>query len=698
MKPLFLVCLFAVAVTSRADSFQTYEENGKVGIKNQEGKIVLPASFEALGWSDGSFSVIGNVTGYRQNNQWGMLNLKKEFITKPEYESLVYAGGDYVIVKKKVNPAQRKTGCLNLRGEVQIPFVYDDIRLQGLRAIVINLHNGRYHYGLTDLHNKLVIPATYSRIVPLGTLRYAVQNETGKMALYSEDGRAITPFNIDSISVFQNDKAFFFIHGDKGLLDRDGNVLAEARYQDIKVEDEIISVLPHHQWVALDGGNKIQQRFPAEAVFLSPHGKMIYRYSGYFGLMDESWNIILPAQYQNLAPLQGEMYFARREGKTGIITSANQPVIPFRYDSIAADYPYLRTLLRGRWELTDLERSFTSYKTYSRIDAPQNGLFPIKSNQHWGALNTQGNESVHCVFDSLMEISQNHIVVKFKGQYGIISPNEEWLVAPQAFPLKLVNDSCYLQIQPGNKFLKDFKGSVIYFTDNRVEFALHYWTEYLPDGTIKILDYRGRITQRKEPPQVDKVEEVFEEHEGLRGIRRDGKYGFIDARGRLRIANRYDGIGNFNEGLAAIKLIGRWGFINAQDQIMINPNYNTVGQFRNGLCIVTRNGKTGVIDRQGKFMLTLEYDSIQQEPGKFRLFKNGLTGLADANGRIMIDPRFHQLEVLANGMVKVTHAEKSGVISAEGMSVIPIIYDALYYYPAKDQYVSLQKAAWKALK
>ncbi|MBK8290379.1 MAG: hypothetical protein IPK96_04865 [Flammeovirgaceae bacterium] len=38
------------------------------------------AAFEALGWSDGSFSVIGDVTGYRLNNHWGILNLKKNLL------------------------------------------------------------------------------------------------------------------------------------------------------------------------------------------------------------------------------------------------------------------------------------------------------------------------------------------------------------------------------------------------------------------------------------------------------------------------------------------------------------------------------------------------------------------------------------------------------------------------------------------
>ncbi len=54
----------------------TFAENGKIGMKDEDGNVVLPPSFEALGWSDGNFSVIGDVTGYRQNDLG--INLKKE--------------------------------------------------------------------------------------------------------------------------------------------------------------------------------------------------------------------------------------------------------------------------------------------------------------------------------------------------------------------------------------------------------------------------------------------------------------------------------------------------------------------------------------------------------------------------------------------------------------------------------------------
>ncbi len=90
----FILFFLAMSGTQFANGYERFEENGKVGIKDNDGKIILPASFDALGWSDGNFSVIGQITGYRQQNKWGLLTLKKEFITRAEFESLTYFADD----------------------------------------------------------------------------------------------------------------------------------------------------------------------------------------------------------------------------------------------------------------------------------------------------------------------------------------------------------------------------------------------------------------------------------------------------------------------------------------------------------------------------------------------------------------------------------------------------------------------------
>lgn len=698
MFRLFTVCLFLISLAGQADSFEIFSENGKVGIKNQDGKVVLPASFEALGWADGSFSVVGDVTGYRLNNHWGLINLKKEFVTQALYESLVYGGGEYIIARKKINPALTKTGCLNLSGETKINFQYDGIRIHGLRAIVFELKNGNYYHGLMDLENKIVIPVIYKNIYPLGTLRYAVENESGKTALFTETGKPVTGFTIDSISGFRNSKAIIYQNLNQGVLDREGTVVVEPVYQKIRIDaEDRVWGLPHHEWLVITDRNEIKHTIQAEAI--RPHAaRYIYQYSSQYGLLDSAFTVALSAQYDQLYLVTDTDFIAARNDKQGLISFDNTVKIPFRYDSLSATSGFICLLQRTQgWQLTRLNEAHVSEKHYDKIGEYTAGYFPVKKAGYWGLLNPYAKETVHCVFDSLIEILNDQVVVQFKGRYGIISTQEEWLVAPQPFPLQLVNDSCYLLFQNELKFVRKYSGEVLYFTDNRLEFEPDHWVEYLRDGSIKKMDYQGTVLSRSNP-SLAPAEEIFAVHEGFRGIKRDGKYGFIDLQGRLRIANRYDGVGIFQEGVAPIKLIGKWGFVNAEDKIVINPNYEKVSGFTNGICLVQRNGRAGAINKEGKYVLALQYDSLTRTANqKIKLYLGGRIGLADTDGSILIEPRFSSLEELETGLVLVEQDQKFGVITLTGLSVVPVMYDALIHNPDQKIFLACRLAKWKEL-
>lgn len=204
-----LVVLLALSTSAHAVVYERFEENGKMGIRDEQGQVVVPPSFDALGWSDGQFSVIGQITGYRQGSRWGLLNLKKEYITKALYLSLTYPGGNRVLVSREVNAFTAKFGCIDLKGDLAVPLAYDAITIYDLRAVVMQKAGTQYSYGLIDLDNRVILPLKYQRIKPLGSLRFAVQDFSGKTALCSEEGNWSIGFDIDSLSTFRNDLAIF---------------------------------------------------------------------------------------------------------------------------------------------------------------------------------------------------------------------------------------------------------------------------------------------------------------------------------------------------------------------------------------------------------------------------------------------------------------------------------------------------------
>ena len=86
-----------------------------------------------------------------------------------------------------------------------------------------------------------------------------------------------------------------------------------------------------------------------------------------------------------------------------------------------------------------------------------------------------------------------------------------------------------------------------------------------------------------------------------------GKYGFIDASGRVRIEPQFDGALPFTEGLAAVSIGKRWGFIDPSGKFVLPLQYHAVSHFSDGLAAVTvpKAGSypCGYIDHAGRFVI-----------------------------------------------------------------------------------------------
>ena len=699
----FAALLFiGIAFPLWAGPYLVFEENGKVGLKSEGGQILLPASFEALGWADGSFSVIGQVTGYKLGNKWGILNLKKEFITKAEFESLLYTGGDKIIASKKISPTVSRFGCIDLTGKITVPFRYDGIKIQGLRAVVFIKNGVRFEHGLIDLQDREIIPLKFRNIYPIGTLRYAVENFNTKTALFTEQGVGLTEFVIDSISSFRKGKAIIYQDLKQGLIDREGEIKTEAQYREIKIhEDGTAWARSFDEWKILDSENHEVNKIYGDDLNAIAKGLYSITVADKKGVIDETLKYLINPAYDDLRDFHFGKMIARLRNKFGLIRTNGSNVLPLQFDSLFWDGQFIRAkenLTQKGWNLYDTFGIKKTVRAYEYLGSYNGKFFPVVNNGYDGAINRYGEEYIHCVYDSILEFRSDQLSVKFQGQYGIISSDEDWLVAPQPYPIKLVSEEKYLEIQPSMVFLKSMTGEIVYFTDNNFTIEFDHLLEFLPDGTEKIVSLNGQTLSRTSIESIPSTENTFKSTEGLRGIKRDGLYGFVDDRGRLRIANRYEAIGQFKEGLAAVKILGKWGFVDTHDNIAINPDYENAEEFEQGLAIVRRNGKTGVINKAGKIMLPLRYDSVKRLTAqKFLIINGNKHGLADAAGHVLLETRFDKIENLQNGYVIIEQENKFSLLSIDGLSTIPLSYDKLLYDCEKNQYLALKKAEWLKL-
>ncbi len=700
----YLNCILflLLAGSALAAEYRPFEQDGKYGLKDEAGKIILTPSFDALGWSDGSFSVIGQVTGYKLDARWGLINLKGQRITLADFSNLTPTGGDRIVVRKEINAISAKLGCIDLRGNITVPLQYDGIKVNGLQAIVFTKKENKFYYGVINLNGEVLIPLKYKSIIMVGSMRYAVFNDDNKAALFSESGAKLYDFAIDSISSFYRNRAIIYQGLYQGIINRDGLIEVAPQYREIVLNDDSgeYKARAMTQWLVMDEGHKEILSMTCDNLLPSTSGYIV-RNGNLFGVWDAQFKALIPTSYEYLLGADNGLAVARKQGKYGLISSSDEVILPFKYDSISVSNTFVRVqeklLGRPSWALFDIYGIRKSEKSYESI-SPFNGkFFLVKNYGLTGVMDRYGKETVHCVYDSIVSYSDSQIIVKFHGHYGIIDFNENWILPPQPAQVQLVDDEYYIQKENGTNLFKSFKGDLIYFTDNPISINQLTMVETLPDGTLKEISFQGLTISRTAPPVTSDTEIVSAESEGFRGIKKNGKYGFIDDKGRLRIANRYEAIGSFKDGYAPVKILGKWGFVDTQDKIAVNPSYQYVSDFENSIAIVKKE-KFGFIDREGNTILEPRYDSIYRLSSKnFIIVHDHLFGLADANGRILIEPRFETLTDLGNGYVIVSRERKFGLLTENGLSTIPMIYDNLFFLDKEKKYLVKKDAPWITL-
>ena len=153
-----------VEILTRSNNFSLFEENGKVGLKNEAGEILIPATYDAIGWSDGKLSIVDKVVGYRSGGLWGLISTSNKLVTPAEFLELKRGEGSFLVAQKKSLSQRPSFGVISTSGKTIIPFQYDGLQLSNMRAVVMSRSGTQFLFGLCDLSHNILIPLKYQNI------------------------------------------------------------------------------------------------------------------------------------------------------------------------------------------------------------------------------------------------------------------------------------------------------------------------------------------------------------------------------------------------------------------------------------------------------------------------------------------------------------------------------------------------------
>lgn len=193
------------------------------------------------------------------------------------------------------------------------------------------------------------------------------------------------------------------------------------------------------------------------------------------------------------------------------------------------------------------------------------------------------------------------------------------------------------------------------------------------DNKWGYIDAAGTV--RVEP--VYEWTEHFSEELALVGLGDEAVY--INKRGKLLTEKRFEDGLPFRNGFAVVESEGLQGVINRLGQWHVKPMYDVVGEYSEGFFFAEQNGQYGYLDRSGNLVIPMQFDVASDfVNGRAIVKKDGASAYIDTLGRAVTPFGFDWLEPIGkNGTARMRIGEKFGLISATGDTIAPAIYDAL---------------------
>ena len=325
-------------------------------------------------------------------------------------------------------------------------------------------------------------------------------------------------------------------------------------------------------------------------------------------------------------------------GKWGFISRSGNLAIGYHFDRIYDGFSDGLAIVcaEGKWGVIDEAASFVVRPLYDEILPFSCGLAVAAKgdtwhNRAWGYIDRKGDVAIPLQYCFATPFSEGVAYVtscRGDGRRGYIDTKGTWIIdlpsGHHGFPFHNGMARCGIEHATEKRISRygfiDRSGKLVIpadfdyagdFSEGLAPVVFDLKTEDdLARGFGKggFIDTTGKLVINI-GTNYHPVSYIDGFHEGLAHIRRksDGRWGFIDQRGRLAIEPQFEDHWPpvhlpFSEGLAVVWHEGQEGYIAKDGKWVIAPAYDEASSFSHGLARVTLNEGTGYIDKTGKYV------------------------------------------------------------------------------------------------
>lgn len=220
--------------------------------------------------------------------------LSWKWIAKPEdYEDMFFADEDLIAVKN----SNQKYGIINMQGEMEISFEYDNI--------------SRFHDGISAV------------------------DSNGKSFYIDKEGKTITDMVFQNTYAFQEEMGGVQNNNLWGYIDLHGNLSIEYQFEEIHLFQEGMAAVKHNgKWGFIDKNGNLTVENGFDEVRDFNEGMAAVKIGDKWGFVDSFGNAVVNCQYEKIHDFQEEYAAVMKDGKWGFIDKNGKVCIELQYDDV----------------------------------------------------------------------------------------------------------------------------------------------------------------------------------------------------------------------------------------------------------------------------------------------------------------------------------------------------------------------------
>ena len=528
-------------------------------------------------------------------------------------------------------------------------------------------------------------------------------------------------YNVKLEEISLKDVKYFLLEQNQmyGVIDADGNVVIEPKYQSIQIPNPTKDVFITYESEDADGkavnskGESILSDYESvEAIDISqlsstvPYEKTVLKYkeNGSYGLIDFDGKKITDAIYEEIQGLDYKEGFVKvkQNGLYGVINIRNEEVIPIEYDNVSTDgyydedteYKKAGFVLRTKTD-DGYKYSYVSYDGKIKLDSTYSSL------------------------ERLTDVDDDkniYLISSINGKYGLIKNNKQ----------VIENDYIELEYDKESNLLVLNKGTAsgVANLDGKMIIPVDYDSILIGGQYINAYKEDTRLVFNLEGNQVETnyTNYVKANDDYAIVIDASNNYNIVGKDGKEKLTDQYVYLEYFTNNLFIATKGNRTGLISADGKVVIPMQYSTMQKIElaksenakdktailqatdgdtKRVDIINQDGKIskGIADavlekEEGEdgieyLVMTSEnnrkyfnyngeevsYKDIKGDNKLYAVAQNGKWGFADANGSMVIKPQYDFVTEFNKGFAGIKQNGKWGVINESGNLVLEPKYE-----------------------